>query len=564
MGWVRNVTRPFRRGTNRWLDRRHRRKVRAGSRASRRRSLVRRMRAGVAELRHFFGYVTKKLESVLPIRFIKRWSRSRDYRLLLKSIPALLAGTVLTGGAVVATFSIKSTTADHYVNRAIAAKRAGNDDVVELFLRKANGTAAGTHESRFNQALLLQSIDKESDAYAIMKQLAPDDSPGFIPAHEWRIRWMSLQVDDLAKKETELTKQEHLLRSHFVQQIEQQLKLIVEIDPDHLNANKRLAAISISHGKPEDAIDHISQIVDRHPESRVTYAKLLAETDRINDATTQANVAREFHEKRLMDESLSAEEKWQNRLRLSQAYVILENYESAAKSLTENGAVPESIAVRRALANVIFLWSRSIDAQDGNSLIRRLNMLNQALQLDPSNQAVLKAVAMIAGERGEPGVIAAQTIKDVLSTGHASPIVHFVLASNAAAENDLRKAKMHLELAHDASPNLPIVLNNLAFVIASEDEPDLDRALALANQAISLSPSTSNFYDTRGSIHTKLGRWKDAIGDLEKALKSIPNRPSIHRKLAACYEAMGDSDLAGLHRARAEQKEKAAKNERAR
>ena len=562
MRWLSPITRPFRRLIDRWLDLKHEMSGTAGAVASLLTAPFRWMRDLAAGAMHFLGSIFKELSFLLPVEFVSRWSVTRDYRLLLGSIPALLAGGALLAGAVVATFSEKSTTADHFVNRAIAAKQAGDDEVAELFLRKASITVSGTSESRFNQAVLLQSVGKEADAYALMSQLAPDDKPGYVPAHEWRIQWMSLKLSELATKETPLTEEEIGIRRQISESIEKHLRLIVQAEPEHLKANDRLALIAMGRKKLDEAIEHISRIVDRRPDSRATYAQLFAQSGQEFEARLQAELAVDYHRKILQQDELSDDERWQNRARLAHCYMILQDYEGAVESLTDNGAVPKLPVVRNLLARIFFQWSASIKSEDGPSLIRQLNLLNQALELNPGNAAVLQAIASIAGKPGKPGAIANKTLKDVLSTGQAPPLVHFVIAMNAAAKDDFDTAKMHLELAHAASPKMPIVLNNLAYVIASEKEPDFQRAMQLVDQAIELDPSVGDFYDTRGSILTKLGKWKDAISDLERALKMIPGRAAIHRKLAACYEAVGDPELAALHRTRAEKKERAANSER--
>ena len=111
---------------------------------------------------------------------------------------------------------------------------------------------------------------------------------------------------------------------------------------------------------------------------------------------------------------------------------------------------------------------------------------------------------------------------------------------------------MHYELAHDASPETPVTLNNLAYTISRSKNPDLERALSLINQAIELDASVPDFFDTRGEILMRMGRWPQAITDLEAALRKLPGRAAIHRKLSVCYAAAGDSELAALHGRRAE------------
>ena len=562
MRWLETIKRPFRRWLDRWLDLKHEMSGTVGAGVSLVAAPFRWIRDFAAGVMHFLSSVFKELSFLLPIEFASRWSVTRDYRSLVASIPALLAGGVLAAGAAVATFSAKPTTADHFVNRAIAAKQAGHDDVAELYLRKASLTVAGTRESRFNQAMLLQSVGKEADAYAVISQLAPEDSPGFVPAHEWRVQWMSIKLNELALKEAPLTEEELGMRKQLAEAIEKHLRLIVQADPEHLKANDRLAVISIARKQLDEAIEHVARIVDRRPDSRITYAQLLDRTDRAGDARTQAEIAREYHKKSLEDASLSDEDQWQHRVKLSMAHAILGDHRQSAEALVVDGEVSPIPQVKKQLSDALFRWSETIADDDDSKLIRKLELLGQAVQLNPGNAEVLQRLAAIAGKPGEPGTIASRTLKSLLSTGQAHPVVHFVLGMNATQTGDMETAMTHLELAYQAGPEVPVTLNNLAYVICQQKNADLDRALKLIDQAIELNPGIPDFFDTRGEIMMKMGQWKVAITELEKALKKLPGRPRLHLKLATCYDAVGDQELASLHRLRAERHAIEAKKQR--
>ena len=156
--------------------------------------------------------------------------------------------------------------------------------------------------------------------------------------------------------------------------------------------------------------------------------------------------------------------------------------------------------------------------------MRKLELLGDALKLNQGDERILLRVATIAGEPGDPGTVASATLKDLLSSGQAPPVVHFVLGLNASRQGDMQAAIMHYELAHDASPETPVTLNNLAYTISRSKNPDLERALGLINQAIELDAEVPDFFDTRGEILMRMGRWPQAITDLEAALRKLPGR----------------------------------------
>ena len=113
-----------------------------------------------------------------------------------------------------------------------------------------------------------------------------------------------------------------------------------------------------------------------------------------------------------------------------------------------------------------------------------------------------------------------------------------------------QQADYHLNQAFELNPRMPEVLNNLAWHLAYADEPQLDRALELADKAVALRPTQIEIRDTRGQILLKLGRHQEALKDLLLAVRQLPDRPEIHESLAKIYEHLGDADMAARHRKR--------------
>ncbi len=94
----------------------------------------------------------------------------------------------------------------------------------------------------------------------------------------------------------------------------------------------------------------------------------------------------------------------------------------------------------------------------------------------------------------------------------------------------------------------PAVANNLAWILAHADPPDLARALELGNQAVALRPNDARFRDTRGRILVKMKRWNEALTDLELVLRSEPEQTDLHQLLAEVYDRLGSNEMATEHR----------------
>jgi predicted Zn-dependent protease len=109
------------------------------------------------------------------------------------------------------------------------------------------------------------------------------------------------------------------------------------------------------------------------------------------------------------------------------------------------------------------------------------------------------------------------------------------------------------------SPQTPILANNLAWVTAFGPSPNLEKALATIEPVVRSWPDDPRFRGTRGQILASLGRWKEALPDLQAALKAYGDRPDLNLALATTYDHLDAPGIAAEHRLRAEAGEKRAR-----
>ena len=447
-----------------------------------------------------------------------------------------------------------------YVNQAVREHQAGNDAAASLLLRKAAKVKKGDYETQFRHALLLGQIGEEAEAIERIRKIAPDEQPGFLQGHEYMVRMLSVQLARVAaevKDSGEPATPDRLeVQQELSRRIELHLRHIVQLEPAHVEGNRQLAKVSIARKDLPAATEHLSRIVDIDQNSRLTYASLLASQQEMSMAKRQYELAAEHH-RQFIEQNPDLDEagKVDHRLRASNALLMLRNYEEAAKTLLDNNAIPQNDRLQKALAEIFVIWSEATPADSGEGLVKKMELLDRALQLAPGDPRALQRVALIAGADGEAGERASEVLRKLLAIGRAPAIVHFILGSKAAQSGNVDKAIMHLELANKLNPNAPSTLNNLAYMIASQEEPDLDRALKLVEAAIRMEPTQADYYETRGEIYEKLKRYSEAITDLERAVGALPNRADIHRALERCYGAIGEPGLAQTHRDAAEKLE---------
>ena len=101
-------------------------------------------------------------------------------------------------------------------------------------------------------------------------------------------------------------------------------------------------------------------------------------------------------------------------------------------------------------------------------------------------------------------------------------------------------------------PSDPTLNNDLAYLLAEANE-QLDRALALADTALSAQPLEAAYLDTLGWILHRQGREQEALDTFRKSLSLAPEGdPEIFQHVAAVLEAIGRPDEAAKWLRRAE------------
>src|SRR5258708_28363426 len=100
----------------------------------------------------------------------------------------------------------------------------------------------------------------------------------------------------------------------------------------------------------------------------------------------------------------------------------------------------------------------------------------------------------------------------------------------------------HLRAVVALSPDSPVALNNLAYMLA-EDGGQIMEALKYAQRAKELAPEAPEYADTLGWIFYHQGLYPSAIRELESATAKRPD-PTWQYHLAMAYAKAGDGNRA--------------------
>lgn len=211
--------------------------------------------------------------------------------------------------------------------------------------------------------------------------------------------------------------------------------------------------------------------------------------------------------------------------------------------LLANGAQPESEAIEKTLKNSrpndLDVWATLASIHlDRNDLRKARDELNHALALAIDRPALWELALTIA-ERTGNARLAVAAEKQLITIAPFHFLVFQAAGRRAYERGDLDEAIRIFRRGIFLERN-PVLLNNLAHVLAEKDVANADQAILLVDEAIKRDPSQPRFLNTRASILLAAGRPVEALPDMQKRFRAGLLTWSEYILLADIYRALGD------------------------
>ena len=465
----------------------------------------------------------------VAVRFVADWWSTRYWRSCVWGLPPILIGLTVGGGGWMYGRVSPRDWARMYGAAGTAALRAGDLDAADVCFRRMVVLDETSSSAWYGLALTAERQEDLPRARELLRRIAPESEAGYPEAHYWL-------AQDLIRQKVPATPRE-------LRELEHNLRQALRSPACQLESRVILAQIYAAGGQPQRAIEELVQVVAARPEFRLELARLYAVIGRGPEAVRAATRAGEFFQARVQAEP----DQPQHRLRWASSLVLQARYQDAVDVLTAGLTLPDPQPFREALAATYLSWFDASAIENGPQPVQRLRFLERVLHYDPSNARALTMLAELAVREEQTTDQATAILKQVLPEEQAPAMVDLILGTQALHRGEVDQGLEHLEQALQQNALMPELMNNLAWGLAHQDEPDLERALQLAEaaQRISKHPET---YDTIGTILIQLGRHREAVLQLETALRVLPPRADVHRKLGSVYEQLGDASLAAEHR----------------
>jgi len=507
-----------------------------------------------------------KAAVLLPYYFLHREAHrpgQRTWGQVFGALPATLAAIGLTTFLVIGHYQ-KSKLPRMYEQAAGQAAAQDAPEAAVLYRLRLGELGRTDDADRFKLAAAMSEAGRDAEAFELLSGLlgGPDDF-GYAPAHLLLAETLlkgSPQESDAGRNDgdggdaTATEEPRRVVTRANRNRALQHLAAAVRAAPDDDAVAARTASLSLKAGDAASAIPLMERLAEKRPEVWPDLMRVYGTLRRNDDAARAAAGAAPVLQEKLKRNPLDLE----TRVRLADAQARLGRIDDATASLAAGDRLHPDSGIPRMLATLyVAAYDRAVLADD-RRLGRRLKLLQQALKVDPSFTPAMERLATFArtaaagADRNvaDPSAEEAEELlQGLLAQGEAPAGVHFALGLQALEAEDEEKALFHFDRAHRLDPALAAAANNIAFLLLDADQPDLERALRLADAAVSAAPNHPQTRHTRGSILAALDRPAEALTEYERAMEGgLRNNSKVRAEVADLYERLGQPAMAARFR----------------
>lgn len=301
--------------------------------------------------------------------FIDSWFMSRDYRRLMVALPFLAVGL----GGVFFVSWLRSAPKDSLVRNyeTAAAEALKNDDAeaASVYLRGVVQLRPLSQRNRFQLAMHLIDQGQVAAATSHLQLLTGED--GYTPARLWLVNQASQPEPKVPLS---------------ADQIQQQLRAVLQRDPNNGFANQSLADFALRSGQFKLAEDYLLKAVESNPALSLPLAKVQRVLKRGDDQiAARLNVAEELFESRLLTNPADTT----SRVQCAEILMLREQFADAERLLREGLNNDDSVTLKQSLAK---LYSNLATRRLRDSVLNRElsnQLVVQAIALDPENRGIL-------------------------------------------------------------------------------------------------------------------------------------------------------------------------------
>ena len=300
-----------------------------------------------------------------------------------------------------------------------------------------------------------------------------------------------------------------------------ELKEVVRLEPNNIEANYKLARLLLSRGQIDDSIAILERAKSGTAAS-VVFLPLLG------DAYLRKGNADKAEENYLL--ALATQK--------DNLDAIL-GLAKVAQGRGDTKAALGYLAQARELAgnSAELLYKVGVVALGLGVFEQAQTNLEQAVKLKPNDPAYL--IALGAAWLKKPDLIVAEQIfRRALELQPDNAQAQMYIGYVLYKQKKFNEARGYLEKTIKSDSNVPEAFYYLGLIVQEENEDE--RAIALLENAIQISPAFANAHVALGASYLKLKDYARAQKELELGAKLNPDDSKAHYQLAVLYARLKD------------------------
>lgn len=319
------------------------------------------------------------------------------------------------------------------------------------------------------------------------------------------------------------------LQQGKIKQAQERLKKAIALDADNeaLPARYALAESYEAERSTDAAIAEYKKILKLEPQNPGLMDRI-AQLHMIKGETELAK--RQWLDAKTAQPDDPSANHW-----LSQFAEKAGDWEGAAKYIRESAAFGEEPALSLRLGYHL---------TQANKLPEAVKVLEDAKVKWPQNDQILYFLALGYDDMKQPEK-AMELLKSVTALKPEFRDARFQLGVIYERLGKMAEAEAEFRRLLETKPDDASALNYLGYSLADRGLK-LDEAEAVIKRAVALDPRNPAYLDSLGWVRFKQGRFKEAVADLEAAMKALPEDETILDHVGEARAASGD--LAGAWR----------------
>lgn len=459
----------------------------------------------------------------------------------LLGLPAFLLLTTSTALSVW-NRGVKSQVINLYTERFSALLNANTSSGLEstidrvstnlLALRVFHDGFRASPDVALNYCKWLAQDKKLVKANSLMAQLAPNNSPGYPPAHAQRaIAFSNLLTAGVS--------------SNYLPTLLWHLQQAGE--PDSESIWLAWANYYRLEGKIDGSVGALESAAAFNPSHWFSVADLYLLDQKPDLARKAISNAINAFRLELARDPLSTNARIQLALahaRGGEVQLASDTLQTGLDLSPENQALLEA----RVQLDVAFIEQRYLQSK---SVAEKLDCLRELRDKVPDATNVYQRTVEVyrLAQSTDLSDSVKSFLAESLTVKGPNPALYFSKSVIAIIDERFDDARAELEQAIDKFPGHGLSLNNLAWLLATKEPKDIARAKNLAQRAIETNSDIPTYRDTLGAILLESNEVPQAIEQLESALARTPatERYKLHEKLSKAYGLIGNDQLAKLH-----------------